>query len=99
MKTRFWTEIPKVLNGGTVTIRAEDWEPVIRAAKDDFKGEISIRDHDEMDTHRRCRYGSTPHYFVEISMNEEKAFEFIQMVEPMVHQIAMRERAKRTFRS
>jgi hypothetical protein len=82
--------IPQVTDLGTVSIPFDDWQPIIRAVEDDFEGDISIHDHDEPGAYHGWPEVPTPHYLLEISVDEEKVEELIDTLNPLIDELVTR---------
>lgn len=90
MNTIIARPVLQVTDLGTVSIPFDDWQPVIRAVEDDFEGEISIHDHDAPGACHGWPLVPTPHYLIEISVDEEKVEELIEVLNPLIDEIVTR---------
>lgn len=90
MNTIISRPVLQVTDLGTVSIPFDDWQPVIRAVEDDFEGEITIHDHDAPGAYHGWPEVPTPHYLIEISVDEEKVEELIEVLNPLIDEIVTR---------
>ena len=82
--------IPQVSDLGAVSIPFDDWQPIIRAVEDDFEGDISIHDHDAPGAYHGWPEVPTPHYLLEISVDEEKVEELIDVLNTLIDEVVTR---------
>ncbi len=82
--------VPQVTDQGTVAIPLEDWQPVIQAVEQDFEGEITLHDHDAPGAYHGWPEVSSPHYLIEISVDEERVEELIQAIDPLIDDVVER---------
>ena len=61
-----------------------------RAVEDDFEGDISIHDHDAPGAYHGWPEVPTPHYLLEISVDEEKVEELIDILNPLIDELVTR---------
>ena len=83
--------IPKLNDDGDlVEIPRGAWEDLILIAEEEFNGEISIHDHDAAGSFHDLPFVPVPHYLIEVALDENRADEFIERVEPLVLQLIER---------
>ena len=91
MTTTLSRIIPKLTDDGDlVEIPRSAWEDIILIAEEEFNGEISLHDHDAAGSFHDLPFVPVPHYLVEVTLDEDRADEFIERVEPLVLQLTER---------